>query len=92
MGSSALQSTEVEVEQTSVCKLVDTELPGKVYGSPIVTAAMEDHVAGLQAECRPGSTCAEHPQKYLEQLSCPSSLPRWYRWHLPAGWRHSRAS
>jgi hypothetical protein len=40
------------VEQTAVGELADAELPTEVYGSPTATAMKEDHVAGLQAECR----------------------------------------
>jgi hypothetical protein len=89
MGSLALQSLELEVEQTVVGKLADAELPAEVYGSPTTTTAEEDHTTSLQAECRLGSTSAEHPQKDLEQLSFPSSLPSWCRWHPPVGWHHS---
>jgi hypothetical protein len=63
------------VEQASAGGLVDVELPAEVYGSPTTATGAEDHVAGLQAECRPGDTWAECPQKVLEWPSCPSSLP-----------------
>jgi hypothetical protein len=65
------------VEHTDVGELTDAELPTKVYSNPIV-AAEEDHTAGLQVECRPGGTWVKRPQKDLEWLSCPSSLPWWH--------------
>jgi hypothetical protein len=58
MGSPALQSMKVEVEQAAVGGPVDTKLPAKVYGSPPV-AVEEDHMASLQAECTPGGTWVE---------------------------------
>jgi hypothetical protein len=84
-----MQSVELEVEQTTVGELADTKLSTEVYDSPTVATATEDPVAGLQAECRPSGTWAEHPQKDLKRLSCPSSLPLWHEWHPPVRWHHS---
>jgi hypothetical protein len=85
MGSLALQSTELKVEQTTIGELADAELPAEVYGSPTATEEEEDHMAVLQTECRLRGTWAEHPQKDLERLSCPSSLPSWHGWHPRVG-------
>jgi hypothetical protein len=65
---------ELKVEQIVVGGPADTELHAEVYGSPTI-ATEEDHTDGLQAECRPGVTWAEHPQKDLERLTCPSPPP-----------------
>jgi hypothetical protein len=56
MGSPALQTTELKVQQTTADGLVDTKLHAEVYGSPTAATVVEDHAAGLQAECRPGDT------------------------------------
>jgi hypothetical protein len=88
MGSLALQSVELEVEQTAAGKRADAELLTEVYGSP-TAATVEDHAPGLQTECRPGDTWAERTQKDLERLSFPSSLPSWHGWHPPTEWHHS---
>jgi hypothetical protein len=37
-------------------ELEDAELPAEAYGSPTAATTEEDHVASLQAECRPGGT------------------------------------
>jgi hypothetical protein len=46
------------VEQTATGKLVDSELLVEVYSSPTAIEE-EDHMAGLQAECRLGGTWAK---------------------------------
>jgi hypothetical protein len=89
MGSPALHSMELEVEQTAEGEPADGELPVEVYSSTTAAATKEDHMAGLQANCRPSGTWVESPQKDLERLSCPSSLPLWHEWHPPARWPHS---
>jgi hypothetical protein len=61
MGRPSLQSVELEVEQTVAGELADAELPTEVYDSPTAIAAKEDHVAGLQVECRLGGNWVEHP-------------------------------
>jgi hypothetical protein len=63
MGSLALQFVELDVEQTTAGGLEDAELPAEVYDSPTAAVAEEDHVAGLQAECRLGGTCEERPRR-----------------------------
>jgi hypothetical protein len=50
------------VEKTAAGGLANVELPTEVYGSPSATIAEEDHTAGLQAQCRPGSTWVECPR------------------------------
>jgi hypothetical protein len=59
------------MEQTSAGELADVELLPEVYGSPTATTVEENHVTVLWAECKPGDTWAECPQKVLERLSCP---------------------
>jgi hypothetical protein len=44
-----------------VGELTDAELPAEVYSSPTAVVAEEDHVAGLQVECRLGGTWVKRP-------------------------------
>jgi hypothetical protein len=57
---------ELEVEQAVAGGLANTKLLAEVYGSPSASTKEEYHMVGLQAECRPGGTWAECPQKVLE--------------------------
>jgi hypothetical protein len=52
---------EHEVEQPAAGRREDMGPPAEVDAGS--TAVMKgDHMAGLKAECRPGSTWAEHPR------------------------------
>jgi hypothetical protein len=71
MGSPALQSMELDVEQTTEAELVDVQLLVEGYGNPTSATMEENHPAALQVGCRPGDTWVDHPKRTWSSSLAP---------------------